>query len=315
MESQEIAIQQGTSLWTDAWHRLLKNKLAVTSLFTVLIILTACFIGPFIYQVDPNKADLAIKLQSASWEHPLGTDQMGRDLLARVLYGGQISLLVAIVATAITVTIGIVYGAISGYCGGKIDSCMMRVVDGLLALPFLVVIILFRELVAAYMNELGIFLINDWGWDRDFVLRYQNIVPLFIAIGALGWLSMGRIVRTQTATLVKLEFVEAARSLGLSHLRILFRHIIPNTLGPIIIYTTLTIPSFIMLEASLSFLGLGIEPPNSSWGKLIKEGANFIETSYTVLLFPALIFSITLFAFNFLGDGLRDALDPKASKD
>lgn len=315
MESQEIDIQQGTSLWKDAWHRLLKNKLAVASLFTVLFILAACFLGPFIYQVDPNKADLAIKLQPASWDHPLGTDQMGRDLLARILYGGQISLLVAIVATSISVTIGIVYGAISGYCGGKIDASMMRIVDGLLALPFLVVIILFRELVAAYMNELGIFLINEWGWNRDLVLRYQNIVPLFIAIGALGWLTMGRIVRTQTATLVKLEFVEAARSLGISNLRILFRHIIPNTLGPIIIYTTLTIPSFIMLEASLSFLGLGIEPPNSSWGKLIKEGANFLETSYSVLLFPALIFSITLFAFNFLGDGLRDALDPKASKD
>ncbi|MFC4994038.1 ABC transporter permease [Rubritalea tangerina] len=232
-----------------------------------------------------------------------------------MLYGGQISLLVAFAATAISVTIGIAYGAISGYVGGKMDNTMMRIVDGLLALPFLIIVILFREVISGHIETMGKFLINEQGWDRDFVLRYQNIIPLFIAIGASGWLTMSRIVRTQTASLTRLEYVEAARSLGLGHIRILFQHIIPNTLGPIIIFTTLTIPSFILYEAALSFLGLGIEPPNSSWGKLIQEGANYLETNFTVLLFPALVFSITLFAFNFLGDGLRDALDPKASKD
>jgi len=306
---------EGSSLWNDAWVRLSKNKLSIVSLWTVVFIVLACFLGPFIYQVDPNKGELANKLLPPSMEYPLGTDQIGRDLLARILYGGQISLLVAFAATAISVTIGIAYGAISGYVGGKIDNTMMRIVDGLLALPFLIIVILFREVISGHIETIGKFLSEEQGWNRDFVLRYQNIIPIFIAIGASGWLTMSRIVRTQTASLSRLEYVEAARSLGLSHTRILFLHIIPNTLGPIIIFTTLTIPSFILYEAALSFLGLGIEPPNSSWGKLIQEGANYLETNFTVLLFPALVFSVTLFAFNFLGDGLRDALDPKASKD
>jgi len=306
---------EGSSLWNDAWIRLSKNKLSIVSLWTVVFIVLACFIGPFLYGVDPNSGELPNKLLPPSMEYPLGTDQIGRDLLARILYGGQISLLVAFAATTISVTIGIAYGAISGYVGGKIDNTMMRIVDGLLALPFLIIVILFREVISAHIETVGKYLTEVQGWNRDFVLRYQNIIPLFIAIGASGWLTMSRIVRTQTASLSQLEYVEAARSLGLSHTRILFQHIIPNTLGPIIIFTTLTIPSFILYEAALSFLGLGIEPPNSSWGKLIQEGANYLETNFTVLLFPALVFSITLFAFNFLGDGLRDALDPKASKD
>ena len=314
-ENNTVPNTESSSLWGDAWVRLTKNKLATVCMWIVIFIVLACFIGPFIYGVDPNAGELSNKLQPPSWENPLGTDQIGRDLLARILYGGQISLLVAFAATLISVTIGIVYGAISGYVGGKVDSTMMRIVDGLLALPFLIIVILFREVITGHIEVFGKYLIEERAWDRDFVLRYQNIIPLFIAIGASGWLTMSRIVRTQTASLVKLEYVEAARSLGLSNMKILFKHVIPNTLGPIIIFTTLTIPSFILYEAALSFLGLGIEPPNSSWGKLIQEGANYIETSYTVLLFPALVFSLTLFAFNFLGDGLRDALDPKASKD
>ena len=191
----------------------------------------------------------------------------------------------------------------------------MRVVDGLLALPFLVIVILMREMIAVQVGEVCGFLVDSWGWDDEFVDRFANIIPLILAIAAFGWLSMGRIVCTQAANLSQMEYVEAARSLGLGYWKILFRHVVPNLLGTVIIYATLTIPSFILYEATLSFIGMGIEPPNSSWGMLIKDGANLIETQPALLIFPALLFSLTLFAFNFLGDGLRDALDPKTAKD
>jgi oligopeptide transport system permease protein len=311
-------LEKGTSLWKDAWHRLFQNKLAVLGLFTVLFIFAACFIGgPVMHgmDIDPNKQNLANKFAGPSGDHLLGTDQLGRDFLLRILDGGQISLLIALLATLATVTIGIIYGGIAGYVGGRLGNTMMRIVDGLLAMPFLIVVILFREITKPRIELIGQFLIDEWEWNRDLVLRFSNILPLLVAIAAFGWLTMARIVRTQTASLAQQEFVEAARSLGISHTRILFRHIVPNMLGPIIIYATLTIPSFILYEATLSFLGLGIEPPNSSWGTLIKEGANYLETKTAMILFPSIIFSLTLFAFNFLGDGLRDALDPKAAKD
>ncbi|MDA0766319.1 MAG: ABC transporter permease [Verrucomicrobia bacterium] len=311
-------LEKGTSLWKDAWHRLFQNKLAVLGLFTVLFIFAACFIGgPIMHwmDIDPNKQSLADKFAGPSGEHLLGTDQLGRDFLVRILDGGQISLLIALLATLATVTIGIIYGGIAGYVGGRLGNTMMRIVDGLLAMPFLIVVILFREITKPRIELIGQFLIDQWEWNRDLVLRFSNILPLLVAIAAFGWLTMARIVRTQTASLAQQEFVEAARSLGISHTRILFRHIVPNMLGPIIIYATLTIPSFILYEATLSFLGLGIEPPNSSWGTLIKEGANYLETKTAMILFPSILFSLTLFAFNFLGDGLRDALDPKAAKD
>jgi len=311
-------LEKGTSLWKDAWHRLFQNKLAVLGLFTVLFIFAACFIGgPIMHwmDIDPNKQSLADKFAGPSGDHLLGTDQLGRDFLVRILDGGQISLLIALLATLATVTIGIIYGGIAGYVGGRLGNTMMRIVDGLLAMPFLIVVILFREITKPRIELIGQFLIDEWEWNRDLVLRFSNILPLLVAIAAFGWLTMARIVRTQTASLAQQEFVEAARSLGISHTRILFRHIVPNMLGPIIIYATLTIPSFILYEATLSFLGLGIEPPNSSWGTLIKEGANYLETKTAMILFPSILFSLTLFAFNFLGDGLRDALDPKAAKD
>ncbi len=311
-------IEKGTSLWADAFVRLRKNKLAMLGGITIAVILFFCFIVGFVLKVmgmDANKQDLANRFAAPGEAGLLGTDQLGRDLFMRVLEGGQISLLVAILATVITVTIGIIYGGIAGYVGGKIGGIMMRIVDGLLAMPFLIIVILFREIISVRVDNAARFLVNTWKWDSDFVLRYANLIPLTVAIAAFGWLTMGRIVRTAAASLSKQEFVEAAHSLGLSHQRILFRHILPNMLGPVIIYATLTIPSFILYEATLSFIGLGIEPPNSSWGTLIKEGANFLETNVTVLLIPAILFSATLFAFNFLGDGLRDALDPKASKD
>jgi oligopeptide transport system permease protein len=305
-------VEKGSSLWRDALLRLRKNKLAMLGGIVVLLILLLCFIvAPILWAfgMDGNVTDLASRFEGPSLSHLLGTDQLGRDLFMRVLEGGQISLIVAILSTLITVTIGVIYGGIAGYVGGRTHAIMMRIVDGLLAMPFLIIVILFRELIGAYVDQGAEWVV------ATFELEKQNVQRLIFAIAAFGWLTMGRIVCSAAASLTQQEFVEAARSLGLSHRRILFRHIVPNMLGPIIIYATLTIPGFILYEATLSFIGLGIEPPNSSWGILIKEGANFLETQFAILAIPAIMFSLTLFAFNFLGDGLRDALDPKASKD
>ena len=318
IEGKTLATEKGTSLWADANIRLKKNKLAMLGGIVVILILILCFIiAPILAAsgMNANEQDLTNRFAGVGEKGVLGTDQLGRDLFMRVLEGGQISLLVAIMATCMTVTIGVIYGGIAGYVGGTLGNTMMRIVDGLLAMPFLIIVILFREIITPYIDTLAKFLIDDWGWNDNTVLRFANLIPLTIAIAGFGWLSMGRIVRSAAASLSKQEFVEAARSLGISHRRILFRHILPNMLGPVIIYATLTIPSFILYEATLSYIGLGIEPPNSSWGKLIQEGANYLETNLTVLAVPAIMFSLTLFAFNFLGDGLRDALDPKASKD
>ncbi|MDA7679124.1 ABC transporter permease [Akkermansiaceae bacterium] len=318
VKGETLATEKGTSLWADAYIRLKKNKLAMLGGIVVILILILCFIiAPILAAsgMNANEQDLTNRFAGVGEKGVLGTDQLGRDLFMRVLEGGQISLLVAIMATCMTVTIGVLYGGIAGYVGGTLGNTMMRIVDGLLAMPFLIIVILFREIITPYIDTLAKFLIDDWGWNDNTVLRFANLIPLTIAIAGFGWLSMGRIVRSAAASLSKQEFVEAARSLGISHRRILFRHILPNMLGPVIIYATLTIPSFILYEATLSYIGLGIEPPNSSWGKLIQEGANYLETNLTVLAVPAVMFSLTLFAFNFLGDGLRDALDPKASKD
>jgi len=309
------AVEKGSSLWRDAWLRLRRNRLAMASLIAVAAILATCFIVPVFVDLDPNTQRLDDKFAPPSAKHWLGTDQLGRDLLHRIIEGGQISLLVAIFATVLTGIIGVLYGGISGYVGGRTDAVMMRVVDGLLAMPFLIIVILFREVIRARVETVSDYLIREAGFEVDTVLRFGNMAPLIVAIAAFGWLTMGRIVRTQTASVAQLEYVEAARSLGLGHTRILLRHILPNALGPIIIYATLTVPSFILYEATLSFLGLGIEPPHASWGTLIKEGANFLETRPALILVPGLVFSLTLFALNFLGDGLRDALDPQTSKD
>ena len=312
----EAAKTQGSSLWKDAWHRLSRNKPALVSLGVLVVILVACFVGPFLpFVKSPTAINLANGAAEPSGAHWFGTDQLGRDLFSRVLNGGQISLLVGLVATGVAVVIGVVYGAVSGYVGGTVDSILMRFVDILFALPFLVLVILFALVVDKPSSEFTIWVIDTTGWPRDRVAPITTLIPLFIAIGAIGWLTIARIVRAQVLNVKKLEFVEAAISLGISRPRILFRHILPNVIGPIIIYTTLAVPGIMLLESVLSFLGLGVKPPNSSWGILIKEGADRMEISPYLLLFPSLFFATTLFALNFLGDGLRDALDPKSSKD
>lgn len=306
----------GNSLWSDAWYRLRKNHMAAASLIVLTVIAICCFIVPmFGFIKDPNTQNLTNTFQSPDSNHWLGTDQVGRDLLARLLLGGQISILVGLVATTLSVIVGVLYGAIAGYIGGKADSLMMRIVDVLYGLPFLIVVILFSLLISEHMETLSTFLIDEWGWNKTLVTKFANLIPLFIAISALGWLTMARIARAQVISVKNQEFVEAAISLGLSHSKILTRHILPNMLGPVIVYTTLTVPGFILTEATLSYLGLGVEAPNSSWGILLKEGSNYMETQPQLLIIPSIVFSVTLFALNFLGDGLRDALDPKASKD
>ncbi len=282
---------RGTSLWQDAWHRLKKNRLAVAGGLVLTVLSLLCIAGPWFLHFSYQEQNLDLGATSPSPTHWFGTDTLGRDLLVRLLYGGRISLGVGLCATFVALTIGVVYGAVAGYIGGKTDAFMMRLVDIIYALPFTIFVILL-------MVFLG-----------------RNITLMFVAIGAVEWLTMARIVRSQVMALKKMEFIEAARSLGLGNRRIIFRHLLPNALGPIIVYTTLTIPAVMLLEAFLSFLGLGVQPPMSSWGTLIKDGAEKMEEFPWLLLFPGVIFSLTLFSLNFLGDGLRDALDVRSAKD
>lgn len=312
----KMTIEAGSSLWMDAWRRLSRSRAAMCSLMALVLIFAACFLGPLLpWLPHPNVQDLARIAESPSRDHWFGTDQLGRDLLARVLYGGRISLLVGLVATGVSLVIGVAYGLVSGYAGGRLDALMMRLVDVLFALPFIVLVIVFSLSVEEPAARLTQWIAGVTGWSVEMVGPITGLIPLFIAIGALGWLTLARIVRTQTMELKNREFVEAARSMGLGHANILFRHIAPNLLGSVIVYTTLSVPGIMLLEAVLSFLGLGVKAPNSSWGTLIKEGADRMEVSPELLIFPAFLFSVTLMALNFLGDGLRDALDPKAAKD
>ena len=325
--SSQDPVEKGSSLWHDAALRLRRNHAAVASLVVLAVIILSCVILPMIpgLVADPNLQSLPDKNLGPSADYWFGTDHLGRDIFARVLYGGRISILVGLITTCVSVTIGVVWGAVAGYSGGKVDDALMRVVDILYALPFLVIVILLGKVIEGHTSDLTDTLVDAFaGKDADMKAQLEvrtwlepitTLVPLFIAIGALSWLTVSRIVRAQVQSIAKQEFIEAARSLGLSRTKILFRHILPNALGPIIVYTTLTIPGVMLFEATLSFLGLGVKPPNSSWGILISEGADRMSANLPLLLFPSLFFSATLFALNFLGDGLRDALDPKSSKD
>ncbi len=300
----------GTSLWRDAWRRLLKNKLAVFGMIVVAIITVASLIGPFVIKqltgVTPDfiPTDPALLKSippftgpdgSFSWTHPMGTDVQGRDLLARILQGGQISLMVGIISTLVSLIIGVSYGAIAGYLGGRIDNLMMRLVDVLYSLPYIILVIV---LLAVFKSQ------SPRG----------QVVLLFLALGSVSWLTMARIVRGQVLSLKNQEFVLAARATGVSTPRIIFRHIVPNTLGPVIVYATLTIPTVMLAEAFLSFLGFGISPPLASWGSLASDGIQNLGIFPWQLVFPGLVMALTLFSLNFLGDGLRDALDPQTSR-
>ena len=294
MSTAEANLQQteGASLWADAWRRLAQNRMAVIATIIFGVILLLCLIGPLLFaQHSGETNDLANTFKKPSISHWFGTDDLGRDLFVRTLEGGRISLAVGFLATAVSLLIGVVYGSMAGYIGGRTDAFLMRIVDILYSLPFSIFVILLM------------------------VMFGRNFILLFVAIGFVEWLTMARIVRAQIMALKDTEFVEAARALGYGNLRIIFGHLLPNILGPVIIYASLTVPAVMLLEAVLSFLGLGVQPPMSSWGLLIKDGAEKIDVYPWLLIFPALFFSATLFSLNFIGDGLRDALDPKSSKD
>jgi oligopeptide transport system permease protein len=291
IDAAAFEVERGTSLWADALRRLRKNRLAWAGTILLVLMLIAVTAGPLLSPYSYETQDLSLQASSPSAKHWLGTDALGRDLLTRLLYGGRISFMVGFAATGVSLLVGVLYGAAAGFAGGRTDSVMMRIVDILYALPFTIFVIILM------------------------VFLKKSIVLLFLAIGAVEWLTMARIVRAQIMSLKQKEFVEAAVAMGFSRRRILLRHLIPNALGPIIVYATLTVPQVMLLEAFLSFLGFGVQPPMSSWGVLIKEGVDSMEEYPWLLIFPSLALSATLFSLNFLGDGLRDALDPRASKD
>lgn len=306
--------EKGTSLWLDAWHRLKKNRLAVAGAIFILFIGAVSAFGPSFLKYSYEETNLDLGTSPPSGEHWLGTDKLGRDQFTRIVYGGRVSLSVGLIATAVSLTIGLLYGTIAGFAGGKLDALMMRIVDILYALPFTIFVILLMVVARDLGKAVEAWLATTLNWQTEIASKW-NLILLFGAIGAVEWLTMARIVRGQVRSLRKMEFVEACISLGLRRRRIILRHMIPNVLGPVVVYTTLTIPAVMLLEAFLSFLGLGVQPPMSSWGLLIKEGSEMMEEAPWLLIYPGLLFSMTLFSLNFLGDGLRDALDPKASKD
>jgi oligopeptide transport system permease protein len=280
---------KGRSLWVDAWQRLLKNKAALVSGIIMFIMLMLVIIGPMLlpWEADFTDWDNTSSPPSLETGHWFGTDAVGRDILVRTLEGGRISLLVGLVATLVSLVIGVSYGAVAGYYGGMTDRVMMRIVDIIYALPFMFFVILLM------------------------VVFGRHIVLIFVAIGAVNWLDMARIVRGQTLSLKNTEFVEAARACGVDHRAIILRHIIPNLLGVVMVYVTLTIPQVILVESFLSFLGLGVQEPMSSWGALVNDGAQDMESAPWTLVFPAAFLTVTLYCFNYIGDGMRDALDPK----
>ena len=284
-------MNNNSSLWSDAYRRLIQNKAAMIGGIILIFLILCALFAPLIAPYSYSYQDLDLGASKPSWEHLLGTDVMGRDLLSRILYGARISLMVGFVATSVALVIGVSWGIVAGYLGGRVDSVMMRIVDVLYGLPFIIFIILLM------------------------VIFGRNLWLLFGAIGAVEWLTMARIVRGQVIGLKNQEFVLAAQTMGVSNMSMFRKHLFPNILGPIAVYATLTIPQVMLLESFLSFLGLGIQPPMSSWGTLIKDGVESMEEYSWLLIYPGLTFTITLFALNFFGDGLRDALDPKTSAD
>jgi oligopeptide transport system permease protein len=283
-------VERGTSLWRDAWRRLLHNRMAVGSALVLLVIGILTLLAPLVPGLaDPDRQDLVLGASAPSLAHPFGTDLLGRDLLARVVHGGRVSILVGLVATLVSFLVGVTYGAMAGYFGGRADDLMMRFVDVLYSLPYMFLVIL----LMVYFSK--------------------SLWMLFAALGLVQWLTMARIVRGQVLSLREREFVLAARVAGAGDARILLRHLLPNALGPVVVYATLTVPAVILLESFLSFLGLGVA---LSWGELVAEGVsvvNPVRSYWWLLAFPSGFLAATLLALNFLGDGLRDALDPRSS--
>jgi oligopeptide transport system permease protein len=316
MENTEVI--QSTSLWKDAWKRLLKNKLAVFGLIVLALMIIAVIVGPliirattgFTYYSSPTDGDL-MRSFPPSRLHPMGTDDNGRDIFARVLQGGRISLMVGLISTVVSLIIGVSYGATAAYLGGRVDNFMMRIVDIIYSIPYILIVIV---LMFAFGGQ------NTPQWIQSISGVFgggsglNQIFLLFFALGMVSWLTMARVVRGQVLTLKNQEFVLAARATGVSTPRIIFRHLVPNAFGPVIVYATLTVPSVMLSEAFLSFLGIGVQAPYASWGSLVSDGIKNINIFPWQLIFPGVTMALTLFSLNFLGDGLRDALDPQTRK-
>jgi len=281
--------QSSIGPWRQVGRRLCRNRAALVGIGILILLACSAIFAPLLSPFSYEEQDLALGPVPPCIEHPLGTDALGRDLLTRTLYGGRISLMIGICATAVSLLIGITYGALAGYVGGRTDAFLMRLVDVLYALPFTVFVIILM------------------------VVFGQHVLLLFVAIGAVEWLTMARIVRGQVLAVKQQLYVKAAEVLGYSHARIIARHVVPNVMGPVIVYATLTVPRVILMESFLSFLGLGVQPPMSSWGLLIRDGATAMESYPWMMIVPGVVLSATLFALNFIGDGLRDAIDPRST--
>lgn len=286
-ENADIIVRPNLTYWQDAWRRLKQNKVAIFSMILLVIIILMCIIGPWISPHKFSVQDTDKMNISPNSEYWFGTDNLGRDLFSRLWIGGRVSITIGIIGTIIEVVIGCIYGGISGYFGGKVDDIMMRIVEILISIPYMLIVII-----------LSIFL-------------GKGMMSLLIALCITGWTSMARMVRGQVMQLKQSEYVLAAQALGADPKRVIFKHLIPNTIGVIIVYMTFDIPSFIFAEAFLSFIGLGIQPPETSWGAMTSFGQAVMDFYPYQLIFPALAISLTMLAFNLLGDGLRDALDPK----
>jgi oligopeptide transport system permease protein len=287
-EAEELARETPRSPWRDGFARLRRNKAAVAALIVVPLIMLACIAGPWLVPFDSNAQDYdAITVGPLVQGHLLGTDDLGRDMLARILVAGRTSLLIGVSATLVAVVIGITYGAIAGFFGGIVDMIMMRFVDVMYGLPFLFFVIMLTMVLG------------------------RGLSSIFIAIGVTLWLTVAVITRGQTLSLKQKEFIEAARAGGMTSLGIVRTHIVPNSIGPVIVYASLLVPSVILGESFLSYLGLGVQEPATSWGVLISDGANSMETAWWTLVFPGMFLAVTLFSLNFIADGLRDAFDPK----
>ncbi|HPU01033.1 MAG: ABC transporter permease [Firmicutes bacterium] len=294
-ELQIEIVRPSVTYWQDAWRRLKKNPVAMGSLVVIIIILLMAIFGPMLSPYTYSEQDFARKNQGPSAEHWFGTDALGRDLFTRVLYGARISLSIGFVAALVSL-LGVLYGGISGFVGGWVDNVMMRFVDIMYSIPFLLWVIM----MMVYLREI--------------MPENSGLIAMYIALGLVYWLPMARIVRGQILSLKEQEFVLAAHTIGASRTRILLRHLIPNCMGPVIVTATLAIPEAIFTEAFLSFIGLGVSAPRASWGTLASDALVSLKSYPHLLFFPAAAICITLLAFNFLGDGLRDALDPKMRK-
>ena len=316
--ANKTEFEKGTSLWKDAWRRLLKNKLATFGMVVIALMILLVIFGPMVLSAGfgitpsgvPENPDL-LKALPPSFTNLMGTDDLGRDLFARVLQGGRISLMVGVISTIVSLVVGVSYGAISGYLGGRVDNLMMRIVDIFYSIPYILIVIVLLQVFKGENTPSFITAVSEMFGGSG---PLNQIFLLFFALGLVSWLTMARVVRGQVLSLKNQEFVLAAKATGVSTPAIIFRHIVPNTLGPVIVYATLTIPSVMLTEAFLSYLGMGVQAPYASWGSLASDGIKNIAIFPWQLIFPGVTMALTLFSLNFMGDGLRDALDPQTRK-